>query len=471
MGAKDRLYADIMAVHPEVTGSCLLVIVKQPDGTTVKFIVDCGLFQERKYSKNNESLPFIPENIDFCLVTHNHVDHTGRLPFLVSKGFNKEIYTSETTAKLLPYALEDSYKVLKDVYKRQNKAPLYSESDVIQTTKLVHPCKFQTTVQIRENIKATFFMNGHLMGAASILVQISYPGYEDINLFFTGDYNGKNMFFDVPALPDWVLDLPLTLVQESTYGDMDSSEISKCFKNNILECLNNGGTVVAPVFSLGRSREILYELKCMQDEGSLDPNIPIYFDGKLAIRYTLLYIRDGLDIKESMKEFMPRNTQYVDKTNRCDVLASTETKIILTTSGMGSYGPAQVYIPEYLTRKNVLIHFTGYTTEGTLGDRLKKAKIGEPVQVGGTFVKKQARVEYTSEYSAHGKADEMIAFLKQFRNLKIVLVNHGETQTKQIFAERIVDEVNTKRVGILGDGYFFRVNPYGLVKSLSTKFE
>jgi len=111
MGAKDRLYADIMAVHPEVTGSCLLVIVKQPDGTTVKFIVDCGLFQERKYSKNNESLPFIPENIDFCLVTHNHVDHTGRLPFLVSKGFNKEIYTSETTAKLLPYALEDSYKV------------------------------------------------------------------------------------------------------------------------------------------------------------------------------------------------------------------------------------------------------------------------------------------------------------------------------------------------------------------------
>lgn len=93
------------------------------------------------------------------------------------------------------------------------------------------------------------------------------------------------------------------------------------------------------------------------------------------------------------------------------------------------------------------------------------------MQVGGTFVKKQARVEYTSEYSAHGKADEMIAFLKQFRNLKIVLVNHGETQIKQIFAERIVDEVNTKRVGILGDGYFFRVNPYGLVKSLSTKFE
>ena len=112
MGSKDRLYADIMAVHPEVTGSCNLVIVKQPDNSTVKFVVDCGLFQERQYSKNNESLPFIPANIDFCLVTHNHVDHVGRLPFMVNKGFDKEIYLTETTAKLLPLALEDSHKVL-----------------------------------------------------------------------------------------------------------------------------------------------------------------------------------------------------------------------------------------------------------------------------------------------------------------------------------------------------------------------
>ena len=128
------------------------------------------------------------------------------------------------------------------------------------------------------------------MGATSILVQIGYPGYENINLFFTGDYNNKNMFFDVPPLPEWVLDLPLTLIQESTYGDMNSSEIEKCFKENILKCLEKGGTVVAPVFSLGRSQEILYELKCMQEAGALDVNIPIYLDGKLAIRYTFLYL-------------------------------------------------------------------------------------------------------------------------------------------------------------------------------------
>ena len=314
-------------------------------------------------------------------------------------------------------------------------------------------------------------MNGHLMGASSILVQISWEEYETINLFFTGDYNNKNMFFDVPDLPDWVLELPLTLVQESTYGDMDSYEVTSCFKQNVLKCLEHGGTVVAPVFSLGRSQEILYEVKCMQDDGSLDVNVPIYFDGKLGIRYTTLYLKDGLDIKEDMKNFLPKNLTFVDKVNRGEVLTSTMPKIILTTSGMGSYGPAQVYIPEYLTRRNSLIHFTGYTTEGTLGARLKEAEVGTAVQIGGTLVKKYAQVEYTTEYSAHAKADEMIDFLKKFKHLKLVLVNHGETKTKEIFADRIINEVETKRVGILGCGYFFRVNPYGLVKSLSTKFE
>lgn len=153
------------------------------------------------------------------------------------------------------------------------------------------------------------------------------------------------------------------------------------------------------------------------------------------------------------------------------MLYDTNPKIIVTTSGMATYGPAQVYIPEYLSRKKALIQFTGYTAEGTLGNRLKIAEMGDIVQVGGLLVKKRANVQYTTEFSAHAKADEMIDFLNQFYNLKVVLVNHGETNTKNIFAERILDEVSTKRVGILGAGYFFRVDPYGVIKTLSTKFQ
>lgn len=470
MSPKERFYADVMSMHSEVTGSCNLVIVKLPDRRTIRFIVDCGLFHEEKYNDLNQTFPFEPKNIDFCLVTHNHVDHTGRLPLLVKKGFYKNIYTTETTCKLLPYALYDSYKVLKDVAKRKHCKNLYEEGDIERTLSHVQGCRFDQEIQVHENVKVTFFENGHLVGAAIILVQITYLD-ETINLLFTGDYNCKNVFFDVTPVPKRIFDLPLIVIQESTYGDMDTTEIEKCFKENVMKCIECGGTVIAPVFSLGRSQEILYELKTMQQDGILDVGVPIYLDGKLAINYTELYKKDGLDNKPEMQDFLPDNLTLLDKVSRLAVLEDEGTKIVLTTSGMGSYGPAQLYIPEYITRDNALIHFTGYTAEGTLGHDLKNSEIGSIVKVGGVFVEKRAQVEYTKEYSAHAKADEMIDFLKQFTNLKLVLVNHGEEDVKNIFAERIVKEVKPKRVGVLGRDYFFRVNQYGLIKTMGTRFE
>ncbi len=471
MGKKCRFYVDIMAMHEEVTGSCNLVTVKFPNRETTRFLVDCGMFQEKGYEELNSVLPFKAENIDFCLVTHVHVDHIGRLPYLIKNGFFRQILATESTCKLLPLALNDNLKILGSLAKRKNVKSLYSHSDVEKTLKLLKPCRYNETIQVCKNIKVTFLNNGHLVGAALILVQISYPGYEDINLLFTGDYNNKNIFFDVNEIPQWILELPLTVVQESTYGDMDSTAIYKCFKDNIKKCLNNNGTVVALVFSLGRAQEILYELRNMQKNKELDVQIPIYFDGNLAFKYTNLYIKDGLNIKQEMRKFLPQNLTFVDMSIRSNVLEDTNSKIILTTSGMGSYGPAQIYLPEYITRPNTLIQFTGYTAEGTMGNRLRNTKFGDMVEVGGLVAKKRADVQYTTEFSAHAKADEMIKFLKKFKNLKLVLVNHGEIKTKNIFAERILEEVNVKKVGLLGREYFFRVDPYGLVKTLSTKFK
>lgn len=469
--SNSRFYCDIMAMHPEVTGSCILVIVKLPSKETIRFVVDCGLFQENDYDELNEALPFNPENVDFCLVTHNHVDHTGRLPFMVKKGYRNKIYTTSITTKLLPHALTDSCKVLKDTAKRKNKPYLYNEDDVENTLNLVMPCEYNEEIQINEYVNVTFLKNGHLIGAAMIFVQIMYPGYENINLLFTGDYNNQNMFFDVDPIPEDILNLPLTIVQESTYGDINTIQMAKTFKNNILKAISEDKTIIVPVFSLGRAQEILYEVKSMQDTEELDVNIPIYFDGKLAFKYTNLYIKDGLGIKEEMRDFLPKNLTYVDRENRTQVLYDYEKKIIITTSGMGSYGPAQTYIPEYISRKNALIQFTGFTAEDTLGGRLKNTPNGEIVEVGGLMARKRADVEYTTEYSAHAKADQMIEFLKQFKNLKLVLVNHGELEVKKSFAERILNEVEPKYVGILGRDYFFRVNPYGLQKTLSTKFK
>ena len=475
MGNKERIYADVMAINSEVTGSCNLVSVRLPipdkKESTVMFVVDCGLFQEPKHnSLNEEKLPFRAEDVNFCLVTHNHVDHTGRLPYLVKNGYGKKIYATEATCKLLPYALKDSFKVLSENAKRNNGKCIYREQHVDETLELLVPCKYNEPVYVHPNIKVTFLTNGHLVGAALILVQIFYEGCETINLLFTGDYAPKNMFFDVQRIPKWILDLPITIIQESTYGSMDTTEIVKTFEKNILECVNNGGEALVMVFSLGRAQEIMYELRRMQKSGQLDLKIPIFIDGNLAIKYTNLYLNDDeLNLRLDMREFLPLNYHFVDKAIREFVLFGRDNKIILTTSGMGSYGPAQTYIPEYIRRDNALIQFTGYTAEGTLGSYLKKAEIGDELEIGGMCVEKRAKVEYTTEYSAHAKADEMINFLSQFSNLKCVLLNHGEEKTKNVFKDRIIKELDPKNIEILDRDHYFRINPYGLSKAFYSK--
>lgn len=470
MGKKCRFYVDVMAMHEEVTGSCNLVTAKFPDGETLRFVVDCGLFQEKEYNELNSILPFNAENLEFCLATHVHIDHIGRLPYMVKKGFYKPIYATESTCKLLPLALTDSFKILQSAAKKNNDKCLYSNIDFDKTLSLLKPCQYNQTIKVHDNVSVIFLSNGHIPGAAMILVQISYPNYETINLLFTGDYNNKNIFFNADPIPKWILQLPLIIIQESTYGNVNSSIVSKCFRDNIRKCISNNNTALVMVFSLGRAQEILYELKTMQKEGKLSKQIPIYFDGKLAIKYINLYIKGVLDIKPEMMHFLPQNLTFVDRVNRKEVLKDKNKKIILTTSGMGSHGPAQTYIPEYISREGALIHFTGYTAEGTMGSRLKQTEYGGIVEVGGLVTRKRANVEYTTEYSAHAKADEMIEFLKQFKNLKLVLINHGKMESKKIFAQQVIDEVDTKNVGLLGRQYAFRVDSYGLVKTLSTKF-
>lgn len=470
MGTKSRFNFTIEGFHQGVTGSHILICIQFPDGESKRILIDCGMFQEKEFSNQNKDFTFYPNKIDATLITHNHADHIARLPLLVNKGYESQIFTSSTNAFLMPPALEDSCKVLRNLSKLKKTQCYYYDSDVSKTVSLLKPCSWESAISIAKNIKCTFFKNGHLLGASLILLQINFPEYEDINILFSGDYKNCNMFFSVPTLPEWVLNLPLTVIIESTYGDKDSSDIEFCFTKNVIQAINNNATVVCPVFSQGRAQEVLYELQKLQESGILSTKIPTYLDGNLAIKYTERY-KSCPDIFPHMRNFLPENFSYVDKDLRESLLYNTAPKIILTSSGMGSYGPAQVYIPEYITRKNALIHFTGYCAEGTLGYKLKNAQNGNAVNVGGRILKKSAQVEFTSEFSAHAKANELISFLNQFNNLKMVLVNHGTPTVKEKFAARVLDEVNTKDVAILGNGYSFRLDRYGFVKSFpSTKF-
>ena len=199
MGNRLKMFADVMAFHQEVSGSCILVSIRFPDREQVKFIVDFGLYQgkdsDENYFKRNSEMPFDPEGISFVLVTHNHVDHTGRLPYLVRSGFYGNIYTSFETKLLMPYALHDCRKILSDNYSRYHKKPIYSSQDIERTMKQVQGVEFNTKFNVSPNIAVTFFKNAHILGAAMILVEISYGDEEPINLFFTGDYGKNNEFF------------------------------------------------------------------------------------------------------------------------------------------------------------------------------------------------------------------------------------------------------------------------------------
>ena len=470
MGCKSRFHVDIMDLHNSVTGSCHLCVVTFPDDERLRFVVDCGLFQQDGEHEKNPFLPFNAANISFALVTHNHVDHIGRLPLLTKKGFSGKIYATETTCLLMPYALKDCCSILKNRSKTTGTPEIYDEVEVQKVLNLCEPCKYKEPIQVHPRIEISFFRNCHLPGAALILVKIRYPKEQDINLLFTGDYNNKNTFQNDVNLPKWVLDLPINIIQESTYGTTNSYECVPCFERNFLKAIEEKKTVLCLVFSLGRTQEILYRIRAMQDDGRLNPNIPIYLDGKLAIKYTNLYAKGVLDIKPEMTQYLPENLTFVDKVVRSTLLGDNSCKVILTSSGMGSYGPARTYIPAFLERKNVLMHFTGYTAVGTLGRKLKDTPKGEMVEVAGMVLKKRADVEYTSEFSAHAQADTMIEFLKQFTNLELVLVNHGDPEVKEVFAKRILQEVEVKNVGILNRDTLFRINTWGIVKTIPTKF-
>lgn len=479
--SKSRYFVDLMASNDDVTGTCHVLPVKLPNCEEFKLAIDCGMFQgkvkendedEDIIDKLNRSLIFDPSTLDALLITHNHIDHTGRIPLLCKKGFRGEIYLSEDTKTLLPFALNDSCRVLSNLAEMRNKKPLYEESDVGQALNQTNALHFKRKTKINDYTTVTFFQNGHLIGAALILVQIKYPGQEQINLLFTGDWNNKNVFFDVQKLPEWVLNLPLTVIIESTYGASNSCDVHECLADNVARCIRSGGTVVIPAFALGRFQEILYLLREMQSQKYLSKDISIWGDGKLGIGYTKLMLNGQVLVKPSMMDFLPDNFNFVDKPTRKKLLVDTSSKIIVSTSGSGSYGPAITYIPEYAKRANAQIHFTSlFAPEDSLAHKLRNSKKGGAVEIGGRKIILQAETCYTGEISAHAKGDGLINFLKKFKNLQFVLVNHGETDVKEKFSDRVLKEVDVKEVGILNRDYVFRIGPFGLEKTINTKYK
>ena len=483
---------EISCLHSGVTGSSIILMIHFPNGDTRHILIDCGTYQEFEYNKYNFDFPtqLHPENIDYVFLTHTHIDHCGRLPLLVKKGYYNNIYCTNLAKKLLKPALFDCAKIL-DYESRKLKTfvePLYELEDVKRTLNRCRGLNYNNTFSLDDNLNVTLLGNAHLMGAAMVLLQVSYPCCETINLLFTGDYNVNNLFQDIPGIPKWVKNLKLIVFQESTYGDSTTGSINYTYDDTLLSLINENKTVVSPVIACERAEQVLLKLKKLQDENLLSKSVPIYLAGSLAIEYFKIFI------EESKVDFIPENLILVSTSNHLslvsemigtkdiliideipgDVLQSTTPKIILTTSGMADKGKAPYYLSRLVHREDVAILFTCYLPSSTLGYTLKNAKKGQDhtFNIYGVKVKTQINCDIfcCNEFSSHAKADQLLDFLRIFPNLVGVFVNHGEIKTKEIYSEMIEKELNPMFVEILDRSVFYSMSEFDIAKVACSKY-
>lgn len=459
MKSKSQISLQLQTLHNEVTGSCTFCIVDYPDLTTERFALDCGFFQHDEEREYNTSFPFQPSELDFVVVSHNHFDHTGRLPLLVKEGFHGAIYTSEDTEKLLSISLPKAKEAVHELSKKLKTPPLYSPEDIQATLGILMPIPMREKHQVTDHIWLTFFENGHVPGAVITLLEICFKK-QKLNFLFTGDYNPQNVFLKIRELPPWVKKLPnLYVLMESTYGSLSKNKVRNTFSKTVASHIRNGFTVFCPAFAFSSAQKVLYAIKQMQQNHQLDPSVPIYLDGKQAIAFTELFASGQLNLLPLMEDFRPENLHYVSSDNRKEVMESPGPKIIVSSSGNASRGAASLYLPSFAGRSDVLIHFTGHLFEGSTSYELYHAPEGTEVTIGGQSITKRAKVASTHQFSGHAKQEDLIHFLKQFRDLNAVFLNHGEVPVKEELQRLIRKKVHVRYVCMTSREYSFRLGP------------
>lgn len=460
--SKGGFYYIITPVHPEVTGSCLLVQVHYPNGQVTSFIVDCGMFQEAEYIQlNSQQLPFSSSKIKFALITHNHADHNGRLPVLVKEGFKGKIYCTNFTKKVMYHSLMDDYKIMMSNAKNKKQKVMYSETDIDEVMLRTEGCEYEETVYPDEKIRVTFLDNGHLPGAAMIFVQISYYGQQDLNILFTGDYKAKSLWREVAEIPEWIKELPKDVVTESTYGYMESSEIEYHYEEDIQQIIARRMSIVQFTYAQERAQVFLYIIKKLQDSNKISPYLHIYIDGNLAQFFTKV-MQSYTDV-----DFMPKNVTFVDKYNRDEVISGNEQKIILTTSGMADHGPAQTYVPRLISRSDYVFYFPGYVSPSSLGYKIQHSEDGT-IKIGKETYEIGVEIYSTGEFSSHAKSDELIALLRNLGIINTVMINHGQIESQYMLKDKIIAEKIGKRVEVLS-GHTITIGHWGILKMMGAK--
>lgn len=443
-----------------VTGSNFLV-----EAAGKKFLVDCGMYQGKAEDEWENSAPFAYDvhDIDFMLLTHAHIDHSGRIPKLYKEGYRNPIYATKATCELCSIMLPDSGHIQEMEIEWKNRKrvrkgldpepPLYTAEEATKCLEVFSPIKYDEIIDISDKIHVRFNDAGHMLGSAIIEIWAEEDG-KTTKAVFTGDL-GNN---DIPLLSSpTMIDDADYLVMESTYGGRlhnRNEDKAEMFLNIVSETLDKGGTVVIPSFAVGRTQEILYELNNLKDIRTDEEfrkkyetlmRVPVYVDSPLAISATQIF-KDNMDIfDEETQEIMRRGdnplefpglqfTRTAEESKELN--EKNESSIIISASGMCEVGRIKHHLKHNLWNPNSTILFVGYQAPGTLGrkivDGAKKVKIfGEEIAVN-------ARIEYIEGYSGHADQEWLLNFVYSFlRKPKTIFLVHGEPEGQVILKQKL----------------------------------
>lgn len=434
----------------EVTGSCTLIETAQ-----ARVLVDFGLHQGFKTAerRNRNVPPIRPGDLDCVVLTHAHLDHSGRLPMLPDVGFKGPIYSTPASIELSEILLEDAAHLQQMDAERKNRhrsarrgrpvTPLYTLPDVSKVMPLFRPIEYDQPREVAPGVTARFVDAGHILGSASVELTVEADGRRK-TVVFSGDIGPKG----APLLADPVgFDHADVVVLESTYGDRDHRPLSESIEQ-LLSILRSartpGGKVLIPAFAVGRTQNLIYILGDLVRERRLEHPL-VYIDSPMATETTTLYRRyrnlfdeeswEIIDAGDTPLKFEGlRYTRTPDQSRALNSLGGGA--IIISASGMMNGGRILHHLRHGLSRPETHVIIVGFQAEGTLGRRLVEG--AKQVSVLGHRIDVKAQMHTVNGFSAHAGQTELVGWLANMAKSKPrVLLNHGEDRQRGIMAEKI----------------------------------
>jgi metallo-beta-lactamase family protein len=445
-----------------VTGSNHLIQVRGKN-----IMLDCGMYQGKDEELNAEEFAINPADIDCLLLSHSHIDHSGRIPLLVKKGFKGAIYCSKPTYELCEIMLLDSAHIQEtEAQWKNNKAkrsgrklvePLYTQQDALDSMQYFKPVLYDQIINIDENITVKFNDAGHILGSS--IIEIWFKDEKDtIKLVYSGDIGMR----EKPILKDPAqIDRADYLIMEATYGNRVHENIEKRTEeliNIILKTTKRGGSVIIPSFAVGRTQELIYELNKYYDShlneiGTKENElrkIPVYIDSPLAIKATEVFKRNSHAFDKEAKDYIMKGDNPLDFENLHFTHSAEESKqlnflsepkIIISASGMCDAGRIRHHLKHNLWKKEASIVFVGYQAEGTLGRRLLDGE--KCVKLFGEDIMVNAEIYNVEGFSGHADKPALLNWIGSFKEKPgRIFIVHGEKESKESFCIDVKEKFN-----------------------------